>query len=66
MHTFIERYLNDFYALDLRQDDATLQWAIPHTYGKAPTARESHSAVFFNSDGCLPQLIIYGGMAGRR
>ncbi|XP_055683439.1 host cell factor 1-like [Lutzomyia longipalpis] len=61
----IAKYLNDFYTLDLRNDQ--LQWEMPMTFGGGPSARESHSAVtYVDAKTQKTSLIIYGGMDGRR
>ena len=41
-------------------------YATTQTYGSVPSARESHTAVFYNPGNTKPQLIIYGGMCGTR
>ncbi|XP_059614278.1 host cell factor 1-like [Phlebotomus argentipes] len=61
----IAKYLNDFYTLDLRNEQ--LQWVMPTTFGGGPSARESHSAVTYtDAKTQKTSLIIYGGMDGRR
>uniref|UniRef100_A0A1B0D195 Fibronectin type-III domain-containing protein n=1 Tax=Phlebotomus papatasi TaxID=29031 RepID=A0A1B0D195_PHLPP len=61
----IAKYLNDFYTLDLRNEQ--LQWEMPVTFGGGPSARESHSAVTYTDPKTQKtSLIIYGGMDGRR
>ncbi|WKY06448.1 hypothetical protein Q1695_006551 [Nippostrongylus brasiliensis] len=58
-------YLDDFFSIDVRGPVGSLQWEQPVTYGARPPARESHSAVVFETD-ARRQLIIYGGMNGSR
>uniref|UniRef100_A0A915E149 Host cell factor n=1 Tax=Ditylenchus dipsaci TaxID=166011 RepID=A0A915E149_9BILA len=59
------KYLNDLYTIDLKNSPNKLQWEYPMTHGVSPPPRESHSTVYFESNG-QRQLIIYGGMSGNR
>lgn len=63
----IPRYLNDLYALELKQNSNAMSWDIPQVGGQPPPPRESHScAAYAEKDGRRPRLIIYGGMSGCR
>ncbi|KJH52223.1 kelch repeat protein [Dictyocaulus viviparus] len=57
-------YLDDLFTLDIHGSSG-LQWEQPVTYGTRPCARESHSAVIYETE-ARRQLFIYGGMNGCR
>lgn len=61
----IPRYLNDLYALDIR--NSPVQWEIPITNGPSPPTRESHTGVaYVDREKGKSFLVIYGGMSGCR
>lgn len=65
--TFLFRYLNDLYILELRPGSGVVAWDIPITYGVLPPPRESHTAVVYTEkDNKKSKLVIYGGMSGCR
>lgn len=65
--SFILRYLNDLYTLELRAGSSVVGWDIPITYGVLPPPRESHTAVVYTEKTSRKsRLIIYGGMSGCR
>lgn len=59
------RYLNDLHVLDIENPNG-ISWNSPQTYGKGPSARESHTAVVYQNSRYVTSLIIYGGMSGYR
>ncbi|CAD6194652.1 unnamed protein product [Caenorhabditis auriculariae] len=61
----IPRYLDDLYTIDVSAGVNNLQWNIPETFGQRPIARESHSALIYETESAR-NLIIYGGMNGCR
>lgn len=57
--------MRDFYELELQAVSGVRGWSIPETKGGGPSARESHTAVAYSSQGSS-KLYIFGGMQGRR
>ncbi|XP_069048999.1 host cell factor 2 isoform X2 [Lepisosteus oculatus] len=63
----VPRYLNDFFELELQAVSGVKGWSVPETRGAAPSARESHTAVVYNTKSSAPpRLYIFGGMRGCR
>lgn len=61
----IPKYLNDLYALDIR--NTPVQWEVPITMGPSPPPRESHTGVaYVCKEKDVSYLVIYGGMSGCR
>uniref|UniRef100_A0A8R1HQ67 Fibronectin type-III domain-containing protein n=1 Tax=Caenorhabditis japonica TaxID=281687 RepID=A0A8R1HQ67_CAEJA len=60
----LPRYLNDIFVIDLsaKQD---LVWEKLTTHGTLPEARESHTAVVYETE-TVRRMIVYGGMNGVR
>ncbi|PIC35583.1 hypothetical protein B9Z55_014896 [Caenorhabditis nigoni] len=61
----LPRYMNDLYTLDLSAAPNAVIWEKPETFGEAPSVRESHTAVIYETD-TVNRMIIYGGMNGVR
>jgi host cell factor len=61
----VPKYLSDLHVLDVASPSG-MSWSCPPTYGKGPSARESHTAVVYQNSRCVTSLVIYGGMSGYR
>ncbi|CAG0919961.1 unnamed protein product [Notodromas monacha] len=59
-------YLDDFYTVQVMPVTGIGKWTRVRDSGKRPSARESHSAVAYQTRDGKNKLVIYGGMNGVR